>query len=137
VFIRNVCVSSMSAEVRSPSCALSLNAPLFLSAHTYPLQPGTILVCHGALPNLQTSKRKLESHTFAGNLLPLYLSTRSSSLGTITCCETIAYFKYAPVKAKIKIITNAHCIVICNLDHAVRQTQRPPLVGKVSTNSSL
>jgi hypothetical protein len=29
----------------------------------------------------------------------------------ISCCETLAYFKYTPVKVKIKII------VICNLDH--------------------
>jgi hypothetical protein len=42
----------------------------FFSAHTYPLQPEAILVCHGALPNLQTSKRKLESNIFAANLLP-------------------------------------------------------------------
>jgi hypothetical protein len=28
--------------------------------------------------------------------------------GAISCCETLAYFKYTPVKAKIEIITNAH-----------------------------
>jgi hypothetical protein len=62
---RSKCVYvSISAEVGSR------NAPLFLSAHTHPLQPEAILICHGALPSLQTSKRKLESNTFAANLLP-------------------------------------------------------------------
>jgi hypothetical protein len=47
----------------------SQNAPLFFSTHTYPLQLETILDRHGALSNLPTRKRKLESNTFAGNLL--------------------------------------------------------------------
>jgi hypothetical protein len=39
-------------------------------------------------------------------------------LGTISCCETMAYFIYTPVKAKIKLITNIHfCVIIWNLDH--------------------
>jgi hypothetical protein len=29
-------------------------------------------------------------------------------LGTISCWETLAYFKYTPVKAKIKMVTNTH-----------------------------
>jgi hypothetical protein len=29
-------------------------------------------------------------------------------MGTINSWETLAYFKYTPVKAKIKIITNTH-----------------------------
>jgi hypothetical protein len=99
----------------------------FLEHHTYPLQPRAILVSHGALPNLQTSKRKLESNTFAGNLLPPSWVTCISVQGpqdwgggggAISCCETLAYFKYTPVKAKIKKIANTHfCVVICNLDH--------------------
>jgi hypothetical protein len=55
--------------IHIPAEVRSRNAPLFLSAHTYPLQPEAILVCHDALPNLQTSKRKLESNTFDHNLL--------------------------------------------------------------------
>jgi hypothetical protein len=31
-------------------------------------------------------------------LSALYLSARSSSSRTISCCETLAYFKYTPVK---------------------------------------
>jgi hypothetical protein len=56
-----------------------------LSAHTDPLQPEAILGSRAALPNLQTSKRKLVKY-FCCNLL------------------TLPYFKYTPVKAKI--ITN-------------------------------
>jgi hypothetical protein len=43
-------------------------------------------------------------------------------LGTISCCETLAYFEYTPVKAKIKIITNTHFCVICNIDHTAMLT---------------
>jgi hypothetical protein len=34
--------------------------PLFVGTCTYPPQRVTILICHGALPNLQTNKTKLE-----------------------------------------------------------------------------
>jgi hypothetical protein len=54
-------------------------------------------------------------------LSDLYLSTRSSSSGTISCCETLAYFKYTPIKAKMKIITNGH---FCDLFWGCHQSQR-------------
>jgi hypothetical protein len=86
---------------------LSRNAPLFLRAHTYPVQPETILVSHGALHNLQTGTRQLRVKYFcwqlnASILSDLCLSTRCWSLGIISCCETMTYFKNTPVKAKNK-----------------------------------
>jgi hypothetical protein len=80
-----------------------------LSAHT---QPEAIVVSHGALPNLQTSKRKLESNIFASNLLPhLEWPVAEYKMETISCSETLAYFKYKT--EKIKIITNTHfCVII-------------------------
>jgi hypothetical protein len=33
---------------------------------------------------------------------------RSLKMGPISCSETLAYFKYTPVKARIKIIANTH-----------------------------
>jgi hypothetical protein len=46
----------------------------FWSAHTYPLQPEAILVCWGALPNLERRKIKLESNTFYWQLIAPILS---------------------------------------------------------------
>jgi hypothetical protein len=120
---RNVCLYGyfficISAEVWSLFCALSRNAPLFLSAHTCPLQPEAVLVCHGALPNLQTTKRKLVTYfswqTYCPHLewpIPEYKVLKFGD-------NKLAYFKYTPVKAKIKTTANTHfCFVICNLDH--------------------
>jgi hypothetical protein len=70
---KNIFLIHIPADTGSPFCTLSRNAPLFLNARTYPLQPEAILVSHGALPNLQTRKRKSESNTFAGNLLRPHL----------------------------------------------------------------
>jgi hypothetical protein len=83
----------------------------FLSAYTYPLQPEAVLVWHGVLPNLQTSKRKLASNIFAGNLLPPSWVTCTRVQGPQVWGRwvALAYFKYTPVKAKIKIITNTFC----------------------------
>jgi hypothetical protein len=42
-------------------------------------------------------------------------------MGTIICCETLAYFQYTPVKAKIKITTNTH---FCDLFWGCHQLQQ-------------
>jgi hypothetical protein len=56
-------------------------------------------------PQPANKQKKIRVKYFCWQLIApilsdLYLSTRSSSLGTIGCCETLAYFKYTPVKRK-------------------------------------
>jgi hypothetical protein len=150
-------VKCMWEENKMYACILlkfDLEMCHFSWAPTHPLQPGTIVVF--AMVLSPTCKQAKENWSHILNLLPLYLSTRSSSLGTISCCEILAYFKYTPVKTKINIITNTNfCVVICNLDHtgmlknitvsvlliccqtdSVAQVcERPPLVSGVGANS--
>jgi hypothetical protein len=118
-------VSLMKFEVHF--LALSRNAPFFLSAHAYPLPLEAVLVSHGALPNLQTSKRKLGVKYVCWQLIApilsdLYKAPCTRIQVTQDGGKTLACFKYTPVKAKIKIITNTHFCVICNLDHTATLT---------------
>jgi hypothetical protein len=79
-------------------------------------------------PQPANKQKKIRVKYFCWQLIApilsdLYLSTRSSSLGTISCCETLTYFKYTPVKAKNKNnYQYSFCVVICNLDHTAMLT---------------
>jgi hypothetical protein len=91
----------------------SRNAPLFLEC-PHISSPAWSLPClPWCSPQPANKQKKIRVKYFCWQLIApvlsdIYLSTRSSSLETISCCETLAYFKYTPVKAKIKIITSTN-----------------------------
>jgi hypothetical protein len=68
---------NLAVEIWSPLCALSRNAPLLLSTCIRPLQRLTILICHSALPNLQTNKAWLEYKVFSLVTCAKYKSLKS------------------------------------------------------------